>query len=373
MDMTSAHYLATMRYKILRMYLKGASVEVPHMGSLSNQSIEPEVGVDMQSEASPAWPGALECVLRISLHARYEGRNVFMLEVTEAAVFELDLSNAQDAHRFVRKIAPSVLFPLARKDLANLAVAAGFQPVLLDHVDFDSLLTQVIESHRSAVPPKPRPEMIAAKTVAPVVPSPPQEKSQQVIAPATEEALGQEADWPDTLPMGAYVEPNQRSPSSARSLGWGLIGIASITATIAAMAWYVQSHQQLAAPQSDATAPRQLQLAPATSVTATPNTDALAQQIQATIDNSRTRLAEQPPDWFTLDLGTVPKDATWAYFNTLPKDRAVFILPSRIAELHLLYGVFPTQAAAERAGQELQQSGSRADQPAAVITQISAL
>ena len=124
-------------YKILRVYLKGASVEVPHMADLPRQTISPDIGVDMQTEAAPAWPGALECVLRISLHARLKGKTVFLIEVSEAAVFELDLTNMEDAHRFVRQVAPSVLFPFARKDLASLAIEGFsvkyFTPLLSGH------------------------------------------------------------------------------------------------------------------------------------------------------------------------------------------------------------------------------------------------
>ena len=187
-------------YKIARLYLKGASVEVPHMANLPSVAIAPEIGVDMQTEATPAWPGALECVLRISLHARLQGKDVFMVEVSEAAVFELDLSNVEDAHRFVRKIAPSVLFPFARKDLANLTVAAGFQPVLLDHVDFDSMLTKVMQAQRITRAPAPmRLDVIAAKpeAAAPALTSAPVAAAQASAQP--EQAA--DSEWPDTTPL----------------------------------------------------------------------------------------------------------------------------------------------------------------------------
>ena len=159
---------ASTPYKILRIYLKGASVEVPHMAELPKQAISPEVGLDMQTLAEPAWPGAMECVLRISLHARLAGRNVFLIEVSVAGIFELELPDMAEAHRFVRQVAPAILFPFARKDLANMAVSAGFQPVLLDHVDFDSMLNQVIQSQQVArsSPAPMRVDVIAAKPLA---------------------------------------------------------------------------------------------------------------------------------------------------------------------------------------------------------------
>ena len=137
----AADKTANAQYRILRIYLKGASTEVPDMANVARQAISPHVGVDMQTLANPAGPGAMECVLRIALHARLDGKTIFLIEVSVAGVFELDINNMEDAQRFVRKIAPSVLFPFARRDLASLTVAAGFQPVLLDHIDFDGRYT----------------------------------------------------------------------------------------------------------------------------------------------------------------------------------------------------------------------------------------
>ena len=184
---------ASTPYKILRIYLKGASVEVPHMAELPKQAISPEVGLDMQTLAEPAWPGAMECVLRISLHARLAGRNVFLIEVSVAGIFELELPDMAEAHRFVRQVAPAILFPFARKDLANMAVSAGFQPVLLDHVDFDSMLNQVIQSQQVArsSPAPMRVDVIAAKPLAAAKPE------TAIAAPAADT----DDVWQATVPL----------------------------------------------------------------------------------------------------------------------------------------------------------------------------
>ena len=357
---------ATTPYKIVRIYLKGASSEVPDMSSLSRGAISPHVAVDMQTLAHPAWPGAMECVLRISLHARLEGKTVFLIEVSEAGVFELDVSNMEEAHRFVRKIAPSVLFPFARKELASLAVAAGFQPVLLDHIDFDSMLDQVIKAQRLTRAPTPmRLDVIAAKPAA---------------APVSVAQAKAAPDWSDTLPEPAMeaiqaaqepglVELRQAPPPMAppakrglptkeapkRSWRYSALALLAVASAGASLAWWLQPKPTRVADGPVARAPAAQARPPATSVAALPPPPAaavapvatLSPETQMAIDISRERLAEQPANWFTLDLGLAPITTPPATLYPVAADRPVFVKAAGDGSLRVLYGVFPSRAAAE--------------------------
>lgn len=379
-------------YKIRRLYLKGASVEVPHMANLPQQAMSPQVGVDMQTEATPAGPGALECVLRISLHAKLEGRNVFMIEVSEAGVFELDLSNMEDAHRFVRQIAPSVLFPFARKDLASLAVSAGFQPVLLDHVDFDALLAQVIKSQRRTRVSAPmRVDVIAAKPTATTAPPP-------IIEAQTEqeESVIQEdpaSDWHDTLPAPMAVEmptaltdptiqSDQKKNKSLRMIITALLGLASFGAMVV---WRTEPNVTTVPRPSNTTVPQpEVETrTPAPPASTTPATlpipavtspaTVIPKQTQTALATSRARLAEQPKTWFTLDLGVVPAGTPLTKLTPLLPDRPLFILTNKDGNLRVLSGVFPSKVAAELMRNQLQQSASLQGHQAATVVSIGSL
>ena len=359
-------------YKILRVYLKGASVEVPHMADLPRQAISPDIGVDMQTEAAPAWPGALECVLRISLHARLKGKTVFVIEVSEAAVFELDLTNMEDAHRFVRQVAPSVLFPFARKDLASLAIEAGFQPVLLDHVDFDVMLTHVIKSQRQTRAPAPmRVDVIAAKPAMPAMPAAP--------SPAQEGNTPEDhaADWQETTPSslspaaqpGAAPSKKSSKPGKRlRVIAPALLGMALLAAVLA---WRLEP--QAVKPTVAAVSERKAVTPPASPAPTLPPVIVMPQETQAAIETSRSRLADQPAAWFTLDMGSVPISTPLASLKTLPPDRPLFVLAAKADTLRVLYGVFASQAAAELVRNELQRSESMQAQQAATVVTIGSL
>lgn len=362
---------ASTPYKIVRIYLKGASVEVPHMADLPRQAISPEVGLDMQTQAAPAWPGAMECVLRISMHARLAGRNVFLIEVSVAGIFELELSDQAEAHRFVRQVAPAILFPFARKDLASMAVSAGFQPVLLDHVDFDALLSQVIASQQVArsSPAPMRLDVIAAKPVKAQVPA------------------QTEASWPDTLPQPVEQPALEPTPTSAPAMAtdasaarqglgkvgsaWLLLGMVGLTLA----AWSLwrtlepalgrMARPEWGAPTAVAPSPA-LPALPASppaggGVVASPVVVPLATQVAMNI--SRARLSEQPVTWFTLELGSQSMRESLDVLGSLPSDHPLFVMATPGGRLRVLYGVFESRVLADQAGAAVQATGVRLDQP----------
>lgn len=382
------------------------------MATVPRQAISPHVGVDMQTLATPAWPGALECVLRITLHARLEGKTVFMIEVSEAGVFELDISDMEEAHRFVRKVAPSVLFPFARKDLASLAVAAGFQPVLLDHIDFDTLLAQVMKSQRltrSAAPM--RLDVIAAKPVAQAAPTaipsdtptdtPASAPLPTPVPIAVLQASEDEAGpaWSDTqpaalptLPPAAHAAPRMPQRAGAdeerdqtfmapakpklRHMALAAVCVAGVGAMIA---WWAQprpavtndaahivaqitsnSNANVITKAPAATA-SQAALPDTSSVPPTPAVPVASANTLRAIDLSRERLADQPASWFTLDLGLAPADTPLAAWYPAVADRPMFVQPAKDGSIRLLYGVFPSRAAAEQIKSDMKH-------PATVVT-----
>lgn len=310
------------------------------MADLPKQAISPEVGLDMQTLAAPAWPGAMECVLRISLHARLAGQNVFLIEVSVAGIFELELPDMAEAHRFVRQVAPAVLFPFARKDLANLAVSAGFQPVLLDHVDFDSMLNQVIKSQQVArsSPAPMRVDVIAAKPLA-------------AAKPEKTEAYDPDTVWQATLPMPTPLPALPSRGVGKTGVAWLLLGAVGL----ALVAWSLV--RTLQAPRLDASKPETV-----TPVLAAPAL-VIPEATQAAIASSRARLSEQPTAWFSLEVGSLPVTATLQELDHLPSDRPLFVLPTTDGRLRVLYGVFESRANAAEAGAAFKLSGSNLDQP----------
>ena len=68
---------------------------------------------------------------------------------------------------------------------------------------------------------------------------------------------------------------------------------------------------------------------------------------------SKERLADQPENWFTLDLGLGPVDKPLASWYPTAADRPMFVKAAKDGSIRLLYGVFPSKAAAEQVKGEM--------------------
>jgi preprotein translocase subunit SecB len=404
-------------YKIQRLYLKGASVEVPHMAELSREPISPDVGVDLDTSAESAGPGLLECVLRVGLHAKLGTANVFVIEVEEAGVFDISALNKEEVMRFVRQVAPSILFPFARKDLASLAVAGGFQPVLLDHVDFDSLLQQVVSAHRRShttaamrvdvLPPPPTRASALESVKAPAAKAPAKTPlPTQDVAKDTEPPEPARTEWESTIPQpddaptlgdlnAAPASPTftgeQTAAASRRAPGqWAAIAaLVSLVVVGTAFVYLKQRHDTPTAsvpetaqgPQKNAVVGRVETVPPKPVETpAKPPAPEWSTEMKSAFSSSRERLSDQPAQWFTVKIGKQGAGEAMDAELLMRSTRPVFAMPvpqSDAADVFL--GVYPTQEMAQAAAKDwdaakgLQKSGAFAKAPAAEITKINKL
>lgn len=141
---------AEIKHSVVRIYVKTASVEVPNMPRLPKYAVQPNIDVGLVVNAKPVWAEHLECSLGITLHAKLNGMNMFLMEVVQCGLFRMHETDPERLNAFVRETAQSVLFPYARKYLAALAVDAGFQPLILDPIDFGDLLNKATQRFRIA-------------------------------------------------------------------------------------------------------------------------------------------------------------------------------------------------------------------------------
>lgn len=365
-------------YTIRRLYLKGASVEVPHMDRMPRGPSQPAVSIDVLTEGREGWPGTVECLLRLTVEARVGDLVAYVVEVTEAGVFEFSTPMAQDElAQFVRRTAPAILFPMARRDLAALAVAGGFQPVVLDHVDFGGIEMKVVPRAEAQLQPAPIAVSVGIDAVAaaqvPRVQAPPVARSAAATSPApapaataapaaaapdasregpdTEPSPDTQPNWLDTQP----VSPEKSSAPDRRS-GAAVAACVVVIAVAAAAAWWwlrdgtpqreLRQGQPQASPVAPASATQASPL-PAASM-ATPTADLPAGTRKA-LDDSREQLAALPPGWRSIELGHMDVTADLRALESLPLQAPLYVVRLPEGQLQVLYGAFPSQDAAAAA------------------------
>jgi preprotein translocase subunit SecB len=132
-------------------YVKDLSFENPGApDSLSNQGTAPNIDVSVDVGARGLSPSQFEVELRITAHATQGEKKAFVIEVLYAGVFTLHNVDEDDLKQVCLIECPRLLFPFARRIMADATRDGGFPPLLLDPIDFAQLFLQSMENSQEA-------------------------------------------------------------------------------------------------------------------------------------------------------------------------------------------------------------------------------
>ncbi len=124
-------------------YVKDLSFENPKAPmSLINNKERPNIDVSIDVKAMAIGEDTYEVALTINANAKSGDDKVFITELTYAGVFTLkDVSDAEKEPALLI-FCPNLLFPFARRIIADVTRDGGFPPLMLDPIDFASLYAQ---------------------------------------------------------------------------------------------------------------------------------------------------------------------------------------------------------------------------------------
>jgi preprotein translocase subunit SecB len=125
-------------FSLQSVYLKDCSFEAPKGPRVEGQW-NPQISLDLNTQAETLAPEAREVVLTVSVTAKNGEATAFIAEVKQAGVFGVRNLGEEDYRRAIAAVAPSVLFPFARAVVAQLVSQGGFPQMLLPPVNFDAL------------------------------------------------------------------------------------------------------------------------------------------------------------------------------------------------------------------------------------------
>ena len=122
-------------------YVKDLSFENPNSPkSLSAQSKQPDINVDVNVHAQPLQDRVYEVCLSLKATAKNNDLLLFETELVYCGVFTIDNDiDEKKAQTLVLIDAPSLLFPFARAILAETTRDGGFMPLILQPIDFNIL------------------------------------------------------------------------------------------------------------------------------------------------------------------------------------------------------------------------------------------
>lgn len=129
------------RFRINLQYVKDLSFENPNAprSLLTSAQKRPDINVSVNVTAQSLGGTAYETVLQLSAEAKTEDGSAFLCELSYAGVFTLDNFPEDQLQPFLLIEAPRILFPFARRIMADATRDGGFPPLMLEPIDFVQL------------------------------------------------------------------------------------------------------------------------------------------------------------------------------------------------------------------------------------------
>jgi len=126
------------RLQVVGQYIKDLSFENPGMPA-GNMTGRPQIdlNVDLQARQMDAQHYEVELKLRVS--AQNDGKPMFLLELLYAGMFLLQNVPEEMRQAALLIEAPHILFPFARRIVADVVRDGGMPPLLVEPIDFAGL------------------------------------------------------------------------------------------------------------------------------------------------------------------------------------------------------------------------------------------
>jgi preprotein translocase subunit SecB len=135
---------------MLSQYIKDLSVENPNAPQSTWES-QPQIDVQVNIQVNAISDDVHEVTLALSTKAAGDEGVRFNVELEYATLFGVRNVDAEQAHQFLYGEAPRLMFPFARRIVADATRDAGYPPLVLEPIDFNSLyLHQLAQAQATA-------------------------------------------------------------------------------------------------------------------------------------------------------------------------------------------------------------------------------
>jgi preprotein translocase subunit SecB len=129
-------------FGLQRIYLKDCSLEAPHVPEIFLDSKEPRLEFQLDTSDRELGGAMVEVAIRCTVTCRVGDRVAFLVEASEAGVFEI--SGVSDEQRALLKgiSCPSIVYPYLRANLADIVQRASFPPFHLAEINWEAFYQQ---------------------------------------------------------------------------------------------------------------------------------------------------------------------------------------------------------------------------------------
>jgi len=133
-------------FQIQRVYLKEASLEQPNSPAILLEQEQPAVEIQLGVEAQPAAEGVWEVCVTATVTTKIKDKTVFLVEAKQAGIFEIRNVPQDQMNPILGIACPQIVYPYLRATVADIVTRAGFPPVHLAELNFQSMYEQQQQS-----------------------------------------------------------------------------------------------------------------------------------------------------------------------------------------------------------------------------------
>lgn len=140
---------------ILAQYVKDLSFENPNAPSSLQMQGQPKIEINVNVNARSGGQDMFEVELKIEASARnsQDDKLAFQVELLYAGLFRIAGAPPEALEPFLIVEAPRILFPFARRVIADVVRDGGFPPLMLEPIDFGGLYLNQLEARQNGSQP----------------------------------------------------------------------------------------------------------------------------------------------------------------------------------------------------------------------------
>lgn len=127
---------------IISQYVKDLSFENPNAPAVYQWQGQPQIDVQFNIASNKVADDVWEVLLKIEVKAVAADRVAFQVELSYAGLFGIRNVPEEQIQPFCYAEAPRLIFPFARRVLADAVRDGGFPPLMLEPIDFAGLYMQ---------------------------------------------------------------------------------------------------------------------------------------------------------------------------------------------------------------------------------------
>lgn len=141
-------------FNIEKLFVKDLSVEVPNAPDIYMEREAPQMDVNLSSESHALNEDMYQSSITVTVTAKIGDKLMFLVECTQAGIFRIQ-NVPQDQLPMVLGIGcPNIIFPYLRETVSDVVIRAGFPPLTLNPVNFESLFLQQQQAQQAQVAPE---------------------------------------------------------------------------------------------------------------------------------------------------------------------------------------------------------------------------